>query len=250
MAKSARIYDFTLTAGGSFQLNTEGSYVRIMSATGMVELVTDTFRIGPIQAGQGTKGQPFKRLTINDRSGAGNVGTVLVADADFIDQTILGSVNVIDGGKARTLALQTFMSNQNGGVPAAGIYSNQALKNPAGSGKNLIIKTICVSGQNATLVNFGRFAVGLTNTGFDNSGISKNFSSVAASVGVVQSDVTNYNTPYSTSLLGQMAIVANGRDAYKFDEPVIVTPGQCLRISSNTPAIAISGGFEWFEESQ
>lgn len=90
-----QIYDFAMAAGGSFPLPVAGSYFRILTTTGDVDVIGDTFgRLGPINRGQGLADKQYGRLTIQDRSGAPNSGTILVSDANFIDQTLYGSISL------------------------------------------------------------------------------------------------------------------------------------------------------------
>lgn len=95
-SRAAQIYDFTLTAGGVQTILAEGSYYRILSSTGTLEVRRDGgSRLGPISAGQGERDE-FQRLTLRDLSGAPNSGFVIVADGTFVDDTVIiqGAVNV------------------------------------------------------------------------------------------------------------------------------------------------------------
>lgn len=93
--KNLQIYDWAMPAGGSFQLPVEGAYVRILTATGNVNIIGDTFgKLGPVNRGQGLENTPYRRLVIQDASGAPNSGTVLVSEANFIDQTLYGSITL------------------------------------------------------------------------------------------------------------------------------------------------------------
>lgn len=95
MAKALNILDFSMSANGSFQLPVEGSYFRILTCTGNVAVIGDTFgKLGPINRGQGLENTEFRRLTIQDTSGLSNSGTILVSEANFIDQTLNGAVSV------------------------------------------------------------------------------------------------------------------------------------------------------------
>lgn len=72
-----------------------GSYFRILSALGNVAVTGDTFgKLGPIFEGQGLEKTNYNRLTIQDTSGSANAGTVLVSEANFIDQTLYGSITL------------------------------------------------------------------------------------------------------------------------------------------------------------
>lgn len=91
--KQLQIYDFNLAAGASMNLPVQGAYVRVISCTGNVNIIADTFgKLGPISRGQGLQNSEYNRLTIQDASGAPNSGTILVSESDFIDQTLYGSI--------------------------------------------------------------------------------------------------------------------------------------------------------------
>lgn len=93
--KQLQIYDFSMAAGGSFQLPVSGTYFRILTTVGNVSVTGDTFgKLGPISRGQGLEDSLYNRLTIRDESGAPNSGTILVSDANFIDQTLYGSISL------------------------------------------------------------------------------------------------------------------------------------------------------------
>ena len=240
---SAKIYDFTLTAGGSFSLPVSGSYVRIMSSTGTVEIVADGFRIGPIVAGQGSKDKDFKRLTIVDRSGAANIGTVLVADSDFVDQTILGSVSVIDGGKARTIANNAFIGvNLYSAVAAQ--YSKVQLWNPANTGKSLILGAFSFSSTVAGSV-YARYNTAALAISGSLSPASKLVGGAAPSALFRVESAATVTDP----TLAGFNFLANSAVFYTPKEPFVIRPGYGLVINHQTVNADISANFEWFEEA-
>lgn len=98
MSKTFRYYDFTLTAGASQVILVDAAYFRVQSATGPVDITVEGFGTLPgMLVGQGIKDTPFKRIVIKDVSGAANVGTILVASQEFVDNRTYG-VNTISGG--------------------------------------------------------------------------------------------------------------------------------------------------------
>lgn len=93
--KNLQIYDFSMGAGASFQLPVSGAYFRILSSVAAVNVIGDTFgKLGPIGRGQGLEKTDYNRLTIQDASGGANSGTILVSDANLIDQTLYGSISL------------------------------------------------------------------------------------------------------------------------------------------------------------
>ena len=88
---SFKYYDFTLTSGGAAVLLVEGEYFRIQSATGAVDVTVEGAGTLPgLLVGQGLKDTPFKRLVIKDVSGGPNVGQIMVASKEFVDNRTYG----------------------------------------------------------------------------------------------------------------------------------------------------------------
>lgn len=94
-ALTFKVYDFTLTAGGSYRLPTSGAYFRIMAATGAVDVTVEGSGTMPaLQAGQALKNIPFRALVLRDASGAPNSGTILVSTSEFQDNRLNGTVDL------------------------------------------------------------------------------------------------------------------------------------------------------------
>jgi hypothetical protein len=101
MSVSVKTYDFTMPAGGAFQIQAVGSYFRIQTTTGPVRVQGEFGDLSPLYAGQGIKDSPFTRLNLTNLSAVAITGSVIVADAEFVDQQMVlsGSVNSnITGG--------------------------------------------------------------------------------------------------------------------------------------------------------
>lgn len=237
--KNARIYDFAMTAGGSFSLNVEGEQVRIMTSAGAVELVTDSYRIGPIQAGQGQGASPFKRLTINDKSGAANKGTILISSADFIDDRISGEVSVIDGSRSRALAGGAFTAHLF--APAtAGTFSGVQLWNPAGSGKNIVIEQI-ISVCPAYSLGIQLVAVQLAGGIASNTGNKKSGGGLPSALATWVNNSAANITPASTFSLAHGTVC-------KLVNPYVLTPGYGLNFGAPVLNNDAGAGLEFFEE--
>lgn len=88
--KVTTLYDFTLTANGSQQIQADANFYKILTASGDVSITRDGgSTVKPMRAGRGERNVQFLTLTIRDLSGAPNSGTILVGDSDFIDDTIV-----------------------------------------------------------------------------------------------------------------------------------------------------------------
>lgn len=94
-AMTFKVYDFTLTAGGSFRLPASGGYFRIMTSTGAVDVTVEGVGTLPgLLAGQALKNVNFPALLLRDASGAPNSGTILVASSEFQDNRLNGTVDL------------------------------------------------------------------------------------------------------------------------------------------------------------
>jgi hypothetical protein len=92
---SAQVYPFTLLIGETRELIVSGSYFKIRSATGAVAVQLDSgAKLDPLSVGQGLRGVEFSRLTISNRTGGSNSGTIIVATTEFIDDQIFGTVAI------------------------------------------------------------------------------------------------------------------------------------------------------------
>jgi hypothetical protein len=95
MSIAAKIYDMTLAIGQSKELLVQGTYYRIQTATGTVTVSRNGgSAVGPLLPGQGEQGDDFSRLTVTNTTGSINNLTVLIADNNFIDNRLQGSVTV------------------------------------------------------------------------------------------------------------------------------------------------------------
>ena len=138
----AKIYTVVVPAGGMTELAVVGEMFKVLSASGSFIVSADTWgTLGNILAGQGLRDASFTKLQFTDNSGAQNTLRVLVAGQSFIDDRITGEVSVIDGGMSRTLSNQAYVASSN---PSSDATTGPAiyLQNPAGSGKNIIVKSI------------------------------------------------------------------------------------------------------------
>lgn len=243
MTRSARIYDFSLTAGQSKEILAEGSYYRILTSTGAVEVRRDGgSMLGPIYAGQGERAE-FKRLQLRDLSGAGNVGLVIIADDSFIDDRITGEVSVIDGGKSRTLAGQAFFGYANGTAAAAN-YMHAQLWNPAGSGKNVIVKSIGVSCATAQAVQIRTLASAMTLSGGNAANKRAGGPSSSAEVRNQVNATILGTTPLATIL-----VTANTMFSLTFAEPVVLVPGYGLHTNATVVNTDLPTNYEFIEEA-
>jgi len=239
-----KIYSLLIPAGGSFQLQAVGDYFKLVSASADVEVRGDTFgTIGVIKAGQGLRRTPFQRLEFKEVSGFQNSIQVLVGGSDFVDERIAGSVEVIDGGRNRTLAGSAFFAEVSVAASAA-MYSVAQLFNPVGSGGNLVVNRLnLASGAGGAFgVGWHAGAVLAPLGGTASKRVSGGFVSVAQTRG---------GTTAAIGAVGQwftMQMPANGFVPYKMEEPIVLPPGTGLSVWSGAVNVDLRASVEYWED--
>lgn len=151
---------------------------------------------------------------------------------------VSGTVSVVDGGKARTLANQVFGYRAFIGAAGAGIYNYGQLWNPVGSGKRLVIKSLMCSGASATVM-IGDAVIGVAN-------------------GTVKSKLSGGAAPAAASYLAQTAgalagttsqvdSIPNGVPNVQ-QEPIVIKPGYGLIIGGDVANVPVTLTAHFIEE--
>lgn len=246
--KPAKIYPFTIGAYEALPLLVQGSYFKIASSTGVLDVTGDTFgTIEGVLAGQGLRGHAFQRLTLRDRSGAANVVRLLVADELFVDDRITGEVSVIDGNKARSIAGAAMAWRISSYATVAGNRALSQIWNPAGSGRRIIVDAMLAGGTMANDLAWGLTSVMLG--GLSGDAIAA-LSGVAAPGTAAQARVQEQASFPATAIAGGMFIQANVSQRVRFERPFVVLPGTGFLVGTGNPGVqTITGSLEFFEES-
>lgn len=240
----AKIYPFSIPAGGSFPLLVIGDYCKILTSSGPLEIDGDTFgNIGPILAGQGVQDAPFHRLVLNDRSGALNNGTILIADNAFIDDRISGEVSVIDGGKARTLSERAGFATV-ARIADVALVSNSQIWNPSTSGLNVFVQKITyTSTTGAGIIGLRSNTVAL-NTSAGNPA-SKNLGNVISAI-EIRSETSA--AALGVGQLNNFVSAINTPTTQELKEPICIRPGVGMVFSGGIINYGISVSVEFFTE--
>jgi hypothetical protein len=246
-------YTFTLAAGTVLDFPIVGRYFKIVAATGLVSVTIDSVgTIADLLPGQGLRlrdeDESFDRLQFIERSGASNTITVLIADANFVDDRVSGEVATVDGGKARTLAGAAYTWRPTYTSPGA-IVPNVQLYNFAGNNKNLIVTRMVLSTSVAGLLTFG-FSDYLMPTNGAGTEINNKKKGGPASGGAFHRlDSTLAVLGGFTNRIADIHMPAGVPVVIDLDEPLVVTPGNMLGIGFSVVASTIAGLVEFFEET-
>jgi len=234
-------FDFQLAPGASQTIDVKGRFFKYKAGTGLIRVRTSLGGFVDVLPGQGIENVNFTSLTIADRSNAANVGSILAGDFDFRDDRISGSVEVIDGGRTRTLAGAAFLGGNNQ-VAVGGVVSNVQIWNPPASSKIVVVKEVSFSGDIGGLhsIKSGN-SVATTVSG---NGTSKRIGgSVSAAQLCIQTGVLPAMA-YLYSVQGS----PNQNYTKVFQEPVVLMPGFGLFVTSTNLGENLFTNFEWVEE--
>ncbi|MBE0630129.1 MAG: hypothetical protein IH603_11140 [Burkholderia vietnamiensis] len=250
-------FDFAAPANGAPQtINVPGRYLKYVTGNaggndaGLI--VTPGSKPGskvllyPGQAitlpNDGTAGP--NAWTIANAVGAGAItGTIVIGNGRIDDNTLQGVVQVVDGGKSRTLSGSAFgmVASQ---LAVAGQYGRVQLWNAANSGIRCVVESVQVVNGNAAMIGaYLQFNAAALATAIG-AGQSKK-SGGAASMAVCYADSTA-----SVPSGGESSLIAVSGSTYqiKFAEPLIVTPGYGLVVYGGSVNETLQANFEWYEE--
>ncbi|KAI3589321.1 hypothetical protein D9X30_4904 [Cupriavidus sp. U2] len=171
------------------------------------------------------------------------IGNVLVGDGDFSDNRISGSVEVIDGGKARTQANGAFMGYSYDTGVASNLMHVQ-LWNPGTNTKNLYVEQvqiIAVTGGLAQGVGIRSNTVALTTLGGNAQSKRLGGANSAAEL----------RTQKSVAAMGgpTMGVLDKSVRLVKMAEPIMVAPGNGLLLFNAVAGEDLGAAFEFYEES-
>lgn len=184
------------------------------------------------------------RWTMSNLKGeAAITGQVLMGEGEFIDNRITGSVEVIDGGKARTMAGVSYLANQFA-LAAAGEYPHIQLLNQS-STKRLIVKQIMLSSAVAQQFLLTTWNAALTVAG--NAPVNK-MQGGPASAGQVFTQSSGVLIGAAGGMLAPF-IGANSSFSVTLTEPIVLNQNNGVLVRSGSPGSAITVAFEYIEES-
>lgn len=225
----AKLYDLTLPAGGRDSLAIVGDFLRLRSASGLVNVRTDTGVDIDLDPGMGWRDFPYKRLEFLDKSGAANSIKLYAGGAEVVLETnpVLtapGDFQLVRSGMAYWG--QTGIGPQVGSVGAVQVYNNST---------------------DQVLVVQGIFALGTAPFSLANSGVvlltgSTNglsmLTGLSAGVGQVK-------IGYDPAVTSQFAAISQG--PLSLPIPHVLTPGRSLTVLSGAANAAMTVGFNWYQ---
>jgi hypothetical protein len=237
-------YDFTLLAGGGMDVNAVGNFIKYKSGLGAIRIRLNTGGYVDLTPGQGIRVKTdFSAFNIADRSGNANIGIVLAGPFEFQDDSIAGTVSVVDGAKASTLSQSCFMGTVNAGT-AAGFVNGAGLVNPGGNTKNVVVESVEVMLLTAGIMTMhhSSFTAGVVGNAYN----KMMFAGPQSTAGL--SSNPGNNVAAFGSIVWKRNMGSNTVVGLKFAEPLILPPGRSLQIVHNTVASDLVANFEFRED--
>lgn len=239
----ARIYDFTLGAGGMLRLPVVGDFFKVISATGQINVNADTGATLDLMPGQGLREFNFNTLTITDNSGAANAGKILVGFSQMIDDRVTGEVSVVDGAAARVFSGRSFSSYCARSAGAGNMPMIQ-LFNPAASGVDLVVSGVALSIA-AGADGWVQLRESVQNFGAAAGRVASKKLGGAASV----ASLTAQEAPSvvaSTELFEIYMGLMRG-EYVRMNEPFVLEPGRGI-VAVSTVANTLCAAFDFYEK--
>lgn len=187
-----------------------------------------------------TLATPASGVVITSLTGNAIVGEVTIGNGDIRDSSLLGTVDVVDGEKARTLAGGMFTAS-----PVITAVNNPGVQlwNPGSSTKNVVLVQLSVQSNVAQgwNINFSNSIISGASTRFGNK-----LKGGPAPVAMVRHEDLA-GVPLGTVYGG--FIQANGFVMWPIKGAIILPPNSGLCVCGGATGTTLGANFEWFEEA-
>ncbi|MBR8358333.1 hypothetical protein KDW10_13310 [Burkholderia vietnamiensis] len=240
-------YDIQIPAGGTQILEVGAQIFDFLSSGSAFDAiqVLPEFQQGNVtlKLGQGfDAGKVVNRWFVKNPGTTAINGTVVLSTAGFRNFRISGDVNVLDGGKSRTLTGKAFCAT--GGAPAvAGQYARVQLWNPATSTNRVILEAASFSAISANCsANLVPQSATITTPG--EVGQPKLIGAAQSTAEVF----TDTSAVAATGSMMQVSALQSSQTAFKLNEPIVIPPGFGLIVWASIANVQITCSFEWYEE--
>ncbi|SKC92262.1 hypothetical protein [Paraburkholderia hospita] len=248
MSANIQNQDITIAPGASQIVQIGGQVVDFIasgSAFDVIEIRPD-FMQGAVTLKQGQGfdfGAQFTQLLVINKGATAIAGTLVISTSGFRNFRISGDVNVLDGGKSRTLSGASKIACVSS-TGAAGTFARVQLWNPANSNLRFVLEaiTIATGGVNDSAVMVYQTAA--LSTLFQLG--QPKLAGAAASVGGVYLDTTA--TPGAPPEGIAIALPPYTTFTYKFSEPVVLPPGYGCTLWATVANAQLVANYEWYEE--
>jgi len=254
-----QVFDISIAPGTTRQVFVLASYVYFLNGSAggadttiglKAETGSETVYLKPGQAYKFADGMLESRWILSNVQGAGTIiGQVMMGQGEFQDNRVSGTVEVVDGGKTKSLAGSAFLGRGANASSGGGAFPIVQLINPAASLKRQIVKQLYLGA--ITNVTPQSIAVMGTATALPvllGNAPNKNQGQPAS---VAEIRMQNSGAPAGTGTLTYLniSVLPSTNTTIALTEPIILNPGFGLNVQGSLLTSAIDIGFEFSEES-
>jgi hypothetical protein len=253
-------FDITVPSVGGFPVHAPGRYIKYLSGSnggGDTSLIVTPGGQGGnkivLQVGQAyrvadNKPTPDSWTLANNAGGATIIGKVVIGDGRIDDNTMSGVVQVVDGGKFRTLGGMAFAGMKTQSAVAAQ-FSAVGIWNPPGNTKRLVIEQVTANAVGgAGVVTSGRIFTTSTQLGSLGTGLTSKLTGAAVSSGIAMFQTSATQASLTGFGLWDFYGVTVVAATFKPNEPVVILPGYGIAFEPLQVNVAANASFEWYEE--
>lgn len=238
-----------LAAGELKTFMVQGEYIEILEATYPLDVFLMDRSGGQISTMRQAEASFFSRPgqfeVFQVQSAQAQTIRVFVGSGDAGTRRAAGVVQVVDGGRARTLANNAFVAYGNPGSSAGNLPTNQ-LWNPPGSGRLVFVKRVIVGSSSNNQIGLRRHNAALPTLG--------PFPVQSKYLGGAVSTLCEIRNQSAAAAVGTFMginwqLLANTSALVTLEEPIAIPPGQGLVTQGGTSGTDCTTTFEFFEEA-
>jgi hypothetical protein len=242
--------DITIAAGASQVVQIAGQIVDFIasgSAFDVIEVRPDFMQgAATLKQGQGFDfGAQFTQLLVLNKGATALVGTLVISTSGFRNFRISGDVNVLDGGKSRTMQ-GTALVGYAYLPPLASNLAGIQLWNPATSAKNVFIEQLTTFSTGTLAQGVGvRGANAVLSTAAGNPQAKK----INGTPSIMQMATQYFTTSVGVGSTPTIGIMDKSTKIFRPAEPIQLAPGAGLIVLGGMLNEDLGVGFEYFEEA-
>ncbi len=263
-------YAFVLEAGASQEFSIAATYVRVVSNVAVPALTVPAVRVANdnaedfvlVGAAWARMDKQAKRLRFINETASQLTLTVIIGNGEYGDNNVNATITTSDQVLQSVVAGQEFLSVLFGS--GANLYNAHTMRNPPGSGKNIIIDQLQVMGSiwlQQLRVGAGTGiaapATGAVTMTYANAKVG----GAAPVAALYQQTGTNITAPAVGNQVGSYTDMGDGTetagDAWKFidivqDRPIVLPPDsvfQVQAVAANTGTLGFNTRWRWREQS-
>jgi hypothetical protein len=170
-------------------------------------------------------------------------GRLVLGLGELGGDRIAGVVEVIDGGRSRSLSGAAFLEPVGMGPPGAGLGNQISMWNAPGNGRATFIKQIYLSSASAQSLLVGTFSVAPGSL----SALGGNKAPGSGFVFQVQRGIAT-GAAFAMQNLAVVSVAASQTVVLRLDDPIVLRPGRGVGVVNGAQNTDLNVTFEGYEE--